>query len=64
LSTDPDTVRPDIAAGTAAAKKFIEANVPFWARNLITDQALESLVRKIVAAVDEARRAGEPQKPV
>jgi len=58
MSTDPKTARPDIAAGTAAAKKFVAGNVPFWARNLITDDAIEKLVREIVSAVDEARRDG------
>jgi len=58
MSTDPKTARPDIAAGTAAAKKFVADNVPFWARNLITDDAIEKLVREIVSAVDEARRDG------
>jgi hypothetical protein len=61
MSTDPKAARPDIEAGTAAAKQFIEANVPFWARNLITDEAIEKLVRKIVSAVDEMRKpAGSP----
>jgi len=61
MSTDPKTARPDIAAGTAAAKKFVADNVPFWARNLITDDAIEKLVREIVSAVDEAREtAGSP----
>ncbi len=63
MTTDPETVRSDIAAGTAAAKKFVAANVPFWARNLITDEALEKLVVEIVAAVDEVRRGTEPAKP-
>jgi hypothetical protein len=61
LATDPNAVRPDMVAGTAAAKKFIAANVPFWARNLITDDAIEKLVRDIVAAVDDVRQ-GEPPK--
>jgi hypothetical protein len=37
--------------------------VPFWARNLITDDAIEKLVREIVSAVDEARETAEPAKP-
>jgi hypothetical protein len=63
LTIDPKNTRPDIVAGTAAAKKFIEASVPFWARNLITDEAIAKLVREIVSAVDEAREKGEPEKP-
>jgi hypothetical protein len=61
--TEPKTVRPEIAAGIEAAKKFIAANVPFWARNLIPHEGIENLVRAIVAAADNAREAGEPRKP-
>jgi hypothetical protein len=63
MSTDPKTARPDIAAGTEAAMKFVADNVPFWARSMITDEAIAKLVRVIVAAVDEAREAAEPAKP-
>ncbi len=63
MSTDPETIRTDVAAGTAAAKKFIEANVPFWARNLISDEAIDKLVRHIVAAVDEVRKTKGPRNP-
>lgn len=45
----------ELIAGTNAAKKFIADKVPIWARNMISDDMISSLVRVVVEAVDEVR---------
>lgn len=55
MATAPKLVAAELNAGIAAAKKYLDANVPGFERGFITDDMISEVVADIVTAVDDVR---------
>ncbi len=60
-TTLPETTAAELVAGVAAATAVLDANLPRWARGMISDGQIQSLVAAIVDAVDRVRD-GQPKE--
>lgn len=55
--TDPKITAAELAAGTAVVKKYVTA-LPWWEKNMISDDMIKKIVTDVVASIDAVRDQG------
>jgi hypothetical protein len=60
MATPTKLLAAELAAGEAAAKAYLDANIPGWERRFIPDDKIQEVVVEIVNAVDDVRNKATP----